>query len=139
MVSRSISKPTNSEELMVLDEYMVYVNTTFLYEMTQTVKELSIVACNISHYTVLSSDFWLIHASAIKCIKNITPVFKKYAIIFETRKSIVENTLTNFINKFNCDLDAFALNLKLLDRIIDVNKLYEHTLVIIINIIFILI
>lgn len=80
-------------------------------------------------------EFWETHASAIKWIQNISPVFVKYSIIYETGKSNAEDTLAKVISKLNYDFDAFAPNLTFLDRIDDVNKLYEYKLVIIINIV----
>ncbi|VVC44482.1 Dynein heavy chain, domain-2,Dynein heavy chain domain,Dynein heavy chain, P-loop containing D4 domain,P- [Cinara cedri] len=128
MVSRAISKPKNSEEFLALGDYMLYASTTFMTEMTQTVKDLTVVACNISQYAVLPREFWEVHASAIKWIQNISPVFVKYSIIYEAGKSNAEETLTKVISKLNYDLDAFAPNLTFLDHIDDVNKLYEYKL-----------
>lgn len=130
MVSRAISKPKNSEEFLALGDYMLYASTTFIVEMTQIVKDLTVIACNISQYAVLPKEFWEAHASAIKWIQNISPVFFKYSTIYEVGKSNAEETLANVISKLNYDLDAFAPNLTFLDRIDDVNKLYEYKLVI---------
>lgn len=132
MVSRAISKPKNSEEFLALGDYMLYASTTFMKEMTQTVKDLTVVACNISQYAVLPKEFWEAHASAVKWIQNISPVFVKYSIIYEAGKSNAEETLAKVISKLNYDLDAFAPNLTFLDRIDDVEKLYDYKLVMII-------
>ncbi|XP_025190774.1 dynein heavy chain 7, axonemal [Melanaphis sacchari] len=128
MVSRAVSKPKNSEEFLALGDYMLYASTTFMKEMIDTVKELTIVACNISQYAVLPKEFWETHASAIKWIQNISPVFFKYSTIYEAGKSNAEETLAKVISTLNYDLDAFAPSLTFLDRIDDVNKLYEYKL-----------
>lgn len=130
MVSRAISKPKNSEEFLALGDYMLYASTAFMTEMTQTTKELTVIACNISQYAVLPKEFWEAHASAIKWIQNISPVFFKYSTIYEVGKSNAEETLAKVISTLNYDLDAFAPNLTFLDRIDDVEKLYEYKLVV---------
>lgn len=129
MVSRAISKPKNSEEFLALGDYMLYASTAFMTEMTQTTKELTVIACNISQYAVLPKEFWEAHASAIKWIQNISPVFFKYSTIYEAGKSNAEETLAKVISTLNYDLDEFAPNLTFLDRIDDVEKLYEYKLV----------
>lgn len=130
MVSRAVSKPKNSEEFLALGDYMLYASTTFMNEMTETVKDLTVVACDMSRYAVLPKEFWETHASAIKWIQNISPVFFKYSTIYEAGKSNAEETLAKVISTLNYDLDAFAPNLTFLDRIDDVDKLYEYKLVI---------
>lgn len=129
MVSRAVSKPKNSEEFLALGNYMLHASTTFMTEMTRTVKDLTVVACNMSQYTVLPKEFWDAHASAVKWIQNISPVFFKYSTIYEAGKSNAEETLAREISTLNYDLDAFAPNLTFLDRIDDVNKLYDYKLV----------
>lgn len=129
MVTRAITKPKNSEEFLALGDYMLYASTTFMEEMTETVKDLTVVACNISQYAVLPKEFWDAHASTIKWIQNISPIFFKYSTIYEAGKSNAEETLGKVISTLNYDLDAFAPNLTFLDRIDDVNKLYEYKLV----------
>lgn len=130
MVSRAISKPKNSEEFLALGDYMLYASTTFMKEMTQEVKDLTEVACKLSQYAELPKEFWEAHASTIKWIQNISPVFFKYSTIYEAGKSNAEETLSRVISKLNYDLDAFAPNLTFLDRVDDVDKLYEYKLVI---------
>lgn len=129
MVSRAISKPKNSEEFLALGDYMLYASTTFMQEMIQEVKDLTVVACNISQYAVLPQEFWDTHTSSIKWIQNISPIFFKYSTIYEAGKSNAEETLSKVISTLNYNLDAFAPNLTFLDRIDDVNKLYEYKLV----------
>lgn len=130
MVSRAVSKPKNSEEFLALGDYMLYASTTFMNEMIEMVKDLTVVACDMSRYAVLPKEFWETHASAIRWIQNISPVFFKYSTIYEAGKSNAEETLAKVISTLNYDLDAFAPNLTFLDRIDDVDKLYEYKLVI---------
>lgn len=129
MVSRVISKPKNSEEFLALGDYMLYASTTFMQEMTQEVKDLTMVACNLSQYAMLPKEFWDTHTSSIKWIQNISPIFFKYSTIYEAGKSNAEEMLAKVISTLNYDLDAFAPNLTFLDCIDDVNKLYEYKLV----------
>lgn len=129
MVSRAFSTPKNSEELLTIDEYMMYVTTTFMKDKTQTVKDLTVVACNVSQYTVLPNGLWDTHKSAIKWIQNISSVFTKYSTMYEERKSKAEENLAKVIGTLNYDLDNFAATLIFLDRVNDVNKLSEYKLV----------
>lgn len=129
VVSRAISKPKNSEEFLALGDYMLYANTTFMEEMIQEVKDLTVFVCNLSQYAKLPKELWEAHASTIKWIQNISPVFFKYSTIYEAGKSNAEETLARVISTLNYDLDAFAPNLTFLDRIDDVNRLYEYKLV----------
>lgn len=129
MVLRAFTKPKNSEEFLALGDYMLYVSTKFMQEMTQTVKDLSSVACNISQYAVLPKEFWDAHISSLKWIQNIPSVFLKYSTLYETGKFNAEETLAKVIGKLNHDLDSFSPNLVFLNRIDDVNKLYEYKLV----------
>jgi len=129
MVSRAVSKPRNSEEFLALGDYMLYASTTFMKEMTREVKDLTVVVCNLSQYAELPKEFWEAHASSIKWIQNISPVFFKYSTIYEAGKSNAEETLARVISTLNYGLDAFAPNLTFLDRIDDVDKLYEYKLV----------
>lgn len=129
MVSRAVSKPKDSEEFLALGDYMLYASTAFVKEMTQTVKDLTAVACDVSRYAVLPKEFWEVHASAVKWIQNISPIFFKYSTIYEAGKSNAEETLAKVISTLNYDLDAFAPNLTFLDRIDDIDKLYEYKLV----------
>lgn len=130
MVSRAFSKPKNSEEFLALGDYMLYANTTFMEEMIQTVKDLSKVACNVSQYAVLPKEFWNAHTSSIQWIQNITSIFLKYSTLYEVGKSNAEENLAKVISTLNYELDAFAPNLMFLDRIDDIEKLYEYKLVI---------
>lgn len=130
MVSRAFSEPKNSEEFLALSDYMLYANTTFMQEMIQTVKDLSLVACNISQYTVLPQDFWKALTTSIMWIQDVTPIFFKYSTIYDIGKTRAEETLTNVINKFIYDLDKFAPYLVFLDRIDDINKIHDYKLVI---------
>lgn len=130
MVSRAFSKPKNSEEFLALGNYMLYANTTFMQEMIQTVKDLSNVACNTSQYAVLPKEFWNAHTSSIQWIQNITSTFSKYSTLYEVGKSNAEENLAKVISTLNYELDAFAPNLMFLDRIDDIEKLYEYKLVI---------
>lgn len=98
-------------------------------EMTREVKDLTVVVCNLSQYAELPKEFWEAHASSIKWIQNISPVFFKYSTIYEAGKSNAEETLARVISTLNYGLDAFAPNLTFLDRIDDVDKLYEYKLV----------
>lgn len=129
MVLRAFSEPKNSAEFLALDDYMLYANTTFMQEMIQTVKDLSVVANNTSQYTVLPQDLWKALTSSIKWIQDVTPIFFKYSTIYDIEKTNIEETLANVINTLNNDLDKFAPNLVFLDRIDDINKLYDYKLV----------
>lgn len=130
MVSRAFSKPKNSEEFLALGDYMLYANTTFMQEMIQTVKDLSSVACNVSQYAVLPKELWNAHTTSIQWIQNISSTFLKYSTLYEVGKSNAEESLANVISTLNYDLDAFAPNLMFLNRIDDIEKLYEYKLVI---------
>ncbi|XP_050526602.1 dynein axonemal heavy chain 12 isoform X2 [Daktulosphaira vitifoliae] len=128
MVSRAVSQPKDTKEFLDLGQYMLYVSTTFMSEMTSTVKQITSVACDISRYTHLPKEFWDAHISAIQWIQNIAPVFLKYGSMYEAGKSNREENLAKVISQLNYDLDAFTPHLTFLDRIDDTNKLYEYIL-----------
>lgn len=130
MVAKAFSKPKNSEEFLAIGDYMLYANTTFMQEMIQTVKDLSKIACNVSHYAMLPEEFWNAHTSSIQWIQNITSTFLKYSTLYEVGKTNAEENLANVISTLNYELDAFAPNLVFLDRIDNIEKLYEYKLVI---------
>lgn len=129
MISRAFSTPKNTEEFLALGDYMLYANTTFMQEMIERVKVLSAVACDTSRYVVLPEEFWSAHAASVRRIQDITPVFFKFSTLFEAGKLTAEETLARIIGTLNYDLDVFSPNLAFLDRIDDIEKLYEYKLV----------
>lgn len=130
LVKRAFSETKNSKEFLDLGEFMIYATTTFMQEMIETVKYLSGVACDISQYAVLSKESWEAHASSVKWIQNSSHIFIKFSTIYEAGKSKGEEIMGNTISKLIYDLDTFEPNLTFLDRIDDINKLYEYKLVI---------
>lgn len=130
MVSKAFTKPVDSEEFLALGDYMLYASTTFMQEMTQNVKDLTVVTSGISAFTVLPKEYWDAHTASVIWIQNIGPIFVKYSTLHETGKSNREETLARVISKLTYELDTFEPNLIFLDRIDDVDKLYEYKLVI---------
>lgn len=129
MVSRAFTVPTNSEEFLAIGDYMLYASTTFMQDMIRRVKDLSVVACNISQYAELPTELWDACATSIQWIQDISFVFMKYSTTYESRKLVAEETLAKVISTLIYDLDDFLPNLMFLDRIDDNNKLYEYKLV----------
>lgn len=129
MVSRAFSKPKNSEELIATGEYMLYASTKFMQDMTQTVRDLSAITCDLSRYTALPKENWIAHAASIRWIRNIKSIFFKYSTSYEALKSQADEILSKTIVTLNYDLDAFAPNLTVFDRFDDIDKLYEYKLV----------
>lgn len=130
MVQHAFTEPKNSKEFLDLGDYMLYATTTFMQEMISTVKYLSAVACDLSMYTILSREVWKAHASSVSWIQKSSHVFIKYSTIYEAGKSKGEENMGKTISKLIYDLDTFEPNLTFLDRIDDINKLYEYKLVI---------
>lgn len=130
MVSRAFSKPKNSKEFLDLGDYMLHATTTFMQEMIETVKYLSAVACDLSLYAVLPKELWKAHASSVAWIQKSSHIFIRYSTIYEAGKSKGEENLGKTISKLIYDLDTFEPSLTFLDRIDDINKLYEYKLVI---------
>lgn len=130
MVVRAFSETKTSKEFLDLGDYMLYATTTFMQEMIETVKYLSAVACDLSQYTVLPKELWEAHATSVAWIQKSSHIFIKYSSIYEAGKSRGEKNLGKIINKLIYDLDTFEPRLTFLDRIDDINKLYEYKLVI---------
>lgn len=130
MVTRAFTKPKNSKEFLDLGDYMLHATTTFMQEMIETVKYLSTVACDLSLYTVLPKQLWEAHASSVAWIQKSSHIFIRYSTIYEAGKSKGEENMGKTISKLNYDLDTFEPSLTFLDRIDDINKLYEYKLVI---------
>lgn len=130
MVARAFSKPKNSKEFLDLGDYMLHASTIFMQEMIETVKYLSSVACDLSLYAVLPKELWKAHASSVAWIQKSSHIFIRYSTIYEAEKSKGEENMGKTISKLNYDLDTFEPSLTFLDRIDDINKLYEYKLVI---------
>lgn len=130
MVTKAFAKPIDSEELIALGKYMVYVSTTFLQEMTQTVRNLSVVACDILRFTELPKQFWHAHTVSTKWIQNVGLVVFRHSTLYETGKFNAEKTLAKAIDALNDKLKRFVPNLSFLDRIDDIKKLNEYKQVI---------
>lgn len=129
MISRAFSTPKNTEEFLALGDYMLHANTAFMRQMIEKVKILSAVACNTSWYAAPREELWRAHAASIRQIQDVTPVFFKFSTLFEAGKLTAEETLARAVGTLNRDLDVFSPNLTFLDRIDDVEKLYEYKLV----------
>lgn len=130
MVTRAFTKSIDSEELIALGKYMVYVSTTFIQEMTQSVRNLTVVACDILRFTELPKQFWHAQIVSTKWIQNVGSVIFRHSTLYETGKSNAEETLAKAIDALNDELQRFVPNLKCLDRIDDIEKLNEYKLVI---------
>lgn len=129
MVSRAFSKTKDTEEFIALGNYMLYVSTKFMAKMKKTIKYLYGVACNISQFTVLPQMFWDAHASSMKWLRDVKPVFNEFSTLYEVGKSNAEVALTQEIVDLNYDLLLFEPNLKFFNYIDQINKLYEYKIV----------
>ena len=130
LVERAFTKPKNSKEFLDLGDYMLYATTKFMQEMIATVKYLSAVACNLSEYTILSKEVWELHASSVSWIQKSSHIFIRYSTIYEAGKSKGEENMGKTISTLIYDLDTFEPNLTFLNRIDDINKIYDYKLVI---------
>lgn len=128
MVSRALSEPRTTVELLALGDYMLYANTTFMQQSIETVKFLSAVACATCRYAVASQEFWLAVATSVRWVRDVSPVFLGFSTMYEARKSAAEEHLTRVIAACGYDLDVFAPHLAFLDRIDDVGKIHEYKL-----------
>lgn len=129
MVTKAYSKPSDSEELLALGQYMVYVSTTFVEEMSQTIRDLTVVACDISRFATLPKKFWHAQTASIRWIQNIGLVIFKHSTLHETGKQNADEALKKAIDELNDELNRFEPNLTFLDRMDDIGKLDEYKLV----------
>lgn len=97
--------------------------------MTQTVRNLTVVACDVMRYSELPKKFWHAHTVSTKWIQNVRSIVFKHSTLYETGKSNAEETLIKAINALNDELNRFVPNLTFLDRIDDIEKLNEYKLV----------
>lgn len=129
MVARAFTKTKDTEEFIALGDYMLYVSTSFMAEMTRTIKYLSGVACNISQYAQLPQILWDAQASSMKWLKDVKPIFVEYSTMYEVEKSNAEMALSKAISALNYDIRVFEPNLIFLNYIDQMEKIYEYILV----------
>nr|XP_018918133.1 PREDICTED: dynein heavy chain 7, axonemal [Bemisia tabaci] len=125
---RALAVPSTTEELIAVEEYMIFVESKYLDQLTEKILYITQFGTDLMEATSLSAEHLQASQETINWLYRIKPIMDECIILIEKVKYDFESRLREKTEKLNKDLEDVCPSLEFLNNLDDSTKIYEYVL-----------